>query len=479
LTVPTASELDRELAKRSLAEFIRQAWPIVEPATPYSHNWHIDLICEHLEAVTAGDITRLVVNIPPRNTKSLCVTVMWPCWEWIRRPELRYLCCSYAASLSTKHSVDRRRIIESEWYQANWPHVHLTSDQNQKTEYENTSRGVMVATSVGGTATGKGGNRVIVDDPVNPEEAYSEVKRVAAHDYMDKTLPSRLDDKRRDAMIVVMQRLHADDSTGHLLSRDATHRWTHVCIPAECRERTEVVFPRSGRVIVREPGDLLWPEREGAGELAALREEMGTRDFEAQYNQEPAPPEGAMFNPSWWRYYREVPEPLDEIIQSWDMTFKDRKQSDYVVGQVWGRKGASKYLLDQVRARMDFPATQRAVVSLSAKWPQAHLKLIEDTANGPAVIASLKESVAGIVPVKVKGSKAARAAAITPTVEAGNVYLPDVEQFPQHASWVGDFVHEHAVFTGDGSGHDDQVDACSQALSRWIKAKQVYTGRGF
>ncbi len=410
--------------------------------------------------------------------KSILVTVMWPCWEWIAKPGLRYLFCSYAASLSTQHSVARRRILESEWYRGNWPHVVLTSDQNQKTEYENDERGLMVSTSVGGTATGKGGSRVIVDDPINPEEAYSEAKRKAAHDYVDKTLPSRLDDKKRDAMIFVMQRIHDDDTTGHVLARDVAGEWTNICMPAECKERTELIYPRSGKVRVREAGDILWPERDGPKELASLKTAMGTRDYEAQYNQEPAPPEGAMFNPGWWKYYREVPAGLDEVIQSWDMTFKDKKHSDFVVGQVWGRKGANKYLLDQVRDRMDFPTTKRAFLNLSAKWPEAHLKLVEDTANGPAIIASLKTTVAGIVAEPVKGSKAARAAAVTPTVEAGNVFLPDPEYLPDAASWVGDFVHEHSRFTGEGDAHDDQVDACSQALKRWIKPKRTWTGGG-
>ena len=466
ILVPTPADIDRALAERSLVEFIRQAWPIVEPGTPYLHNWHVDLIAEYLEAVTAGDITRLIVNIPPRSMKSLAVTVMWPCWEWIAKPALRYLFCSYAASLSTQHSVARRRILESEWYRANWPHIVLTSDQNQKTAYENSRRGLMVSTSVGGVATGLGGSRVVVDDPVNPEEAYSDAKRKTANDYVDKTLPSRLDDKKRDAMIFVMQRIHDDDTTGHVLEKDAVHEWTHLCIPAECKERTVITYPRSGRVQVREVGDVLWPEREGPAELASLKTAMGTRDFEAQYNQEPAPPEGAMFQSEWWRFYKEAPAQFDEVIQSWDMAFKDLKSSDYVVGQVWGRVGSEKWLLDQVRERMDMPTTLEAFRMLTVRWPQAKLKLIEDAANGPAIIATLKREIPGIVGEPVKGGKPARAAAVTPTIEAGNVFLPDASRAP----WIGDFVFECSRFP---SGmHDDQVDAMTQALKRLNKPQK-------
>lgn len=470
--LPPLTDVQRERCERSLAYFIKQAWPIVEPGTPYLHNWHTDLIAEYLEAVTAGDLTRLIVNIPPRYSKSLTITVMWPAWEWIARPELRYLFCSYAASLSTQHSVARRRIIESPWYRGNWPHIVLTSDQNQKTEYENSHRGLMVSTSVGGTATGKGGNRVVVDDPINPEEAYSDAKRQSANDYVDKTLPSRLDDKKRDAMIFVMQRIHDDDVTGHILERDAEHEWTHLCIPAECKVKTTIPFPYSGRTpIEREPGDILWSEREGAAELASLKTAMGTRDFEAQYNQDPAPPEGAIFQSSWWRFYREAPAQFDEVIMSWDMAFKDKKTSDYVVGQVWGRKGSEKWLLDQVRDRMDFPTTKRAFRMFVAKWPQAKLKLVEDAANGPAIIAELRTEIPGIVAEKVKGGKEARAAAVTATIEAGNVYLPDESIAP----WIGDFVFECSRFPS--GTHDDQVDAMTQALKRLNKPPRVATSR--
>ena len=446
----------------SLAEFTKGAWPIVEPGTEYLHTWHIDLIAEHLEAVTAGEITRLIVNIPPRNMKSLQVSVMWPCWEWgpMMRPELRYLFCSYAASLSTKHSLDRRRILESDWYRAAWPHIVMATDQNVKTEYENTARGVMISTSVGGSATGKGGNRVVVDDPVNPQEAYSDADRRSANDYVDRTLPSRLDDKRRDAMVIVMQRIHDDDVTGHVLARSLPGEWVHLCVPAEAPEPTRIVFPRSGRIVTRELGELLWPEREDADVLAKMKRAMGTRDYEAQYNQNPAPPEGAMIKPAWFNFWRELPEGLTDWLQSWDMTFTDTDASDYVVGQVWAKTGADRYLVDQIRGRWDMPKTLQMVRALCVKWPQATLKLVEDKANGPAVIATLRRDVGGFVAVTPKGGKIARLAAVSPIIEAGNVYVPDPALHP----WVEDYLFECSRFPY--GAHDDQVDGMSQALQR-------------
>ena len=465
------ARIDRQRAENHLAEFIRQAWPINEPGTPYLHNWHIDLICEYLEAVDAGEILRLLISQPPRTMKSFAATVMFPCWRWIRRPEMRWMFASYAAQLAIEHSLFRRRILESDWYRANWPHVRLTSDQNVKTAYENDRRGKMTATSIGGSAMGMGGNCLVVDDALNTQEAHSDIRRAAANEFFDTTLAIRLNDKRRDAIIVIGQRLHEDDLPGHILARDEDHEWTHLCIPEHAAERTIVHFPHSGREVVREAGDILWPEREGLKELASVRVLMGTHDYEAQFNQTPAPPGGIMFHTDWWRFYLRPPR-LQDIIQSWDMTFKDAKDSDFVVGQVWGRIGAEKYLLDEVRAQADFPATLRMFRLLTSKWPQAEAKLVEDTANGPAVISTLKREIPGIIPITPKGGKPARAAAVTATIEAGNVYLPALSLDPLRVEpWVAEFIDEHSRFPN--SAHDDRVDACTQALARLNKPMLV------
>ena len=287
------ADVERELAMRHLATFVRQAWPVIEPGAPYRNNWHIELLCEYLEAVSAGEINRLIINMPPRYGKSILVSVLWPVWEWIGHPELRYLFCSYSASLSVKHSLDRRRVLESDWYRARYPQVTLTSDQNEKSEYENTARGVMFATSVGGTVTGKGGNRIIIDDPINPAQAASEAERNAANSFFDMNLTTRLDDKKRDAIVIVGQRVHLDDLCGHVLERSG-ESWTVCKLPASEEKRTVVAFPRSGREVIREADEPLWETREGADELARAKLDLGSADYAAQYQQDPAPPEGAM-----------------------------------------------------------------------------------------------------------------------------------------------------------------------------------------
>ena len=462
------SDIERELSERHLVDFVRNAWHVVEPGEPFLNNWHLGYIAEHLEAVTAGEIKRLLINLPPRHTKSLLTTIMYPAWEWLKRPDLRYLFVSYASTLSSEHSRKRRSVIESDWYKANWPHVVLTGDQNVKLEYENTKKGVMVATSVGGSATGKGGNRIIIDDPIDPSEAYSDAKRVSANEYIERTLPSRLNVPRRDAIIMVMQRLHEDDPSGRILDKGDSD-WVHVCVPAECHERTTYTYPRSGDVKVRESGEVLWKERIDQHDLDSIKsgDGMTIRDFEAQYNQEPSPAGGTMFDSRWWKYYVQPPV-LDEIVQSWDLNFGGGSNPDYVVGMVLGRKGADRYVLDMVRSQCDFPETLRLLRAMTAKWPQAHAKYVERAANGAALISTLKKEISGIIPVVPRGAKVVRAQASTAAVEAGNVYLPATCLDPLRTTIMTEtFIDEMSRFPV--GRNDDIVDAFSQGMNRMSK----------
>jgi hypothetical protein len=256
LILPTRDELRAERVRRSLGAFVRAAWPILEPGTPFIGNWHIDAICAHLEAITRGELRRLIVNIPPRHMKSLAVTVFWPCWEWLRRPETRWLCASYAQALSTRDSLKCRRLIshpgtrdsrvsasertlvqrvgylglvellaemrgEEPW--------QLTGDQSTKQRFENSRTGYRIATSVDGVATGEGGDRVVCDDPHKADEAQSEVTRESVLLWWDQTMSTRLNQPSSGAKVIVMQRLHEADLTGHLIERGG---YEHLCLPA-------------------------------------------------------------------------------------------------------------------------------------------------------------------------------------------------------------------------------------------------------
>src|SRR5262245_50821746 len=376
--VALQDEQVRRKITRSLRAFVEWAWPILEPATAFQPNWHLDLICEYLEAVTAGEIHRLVINLPPRYGKSLLVSVCWPCWEWIQRPSTRWVFVSYAETLASLHSVTRRRLLLSDAYQRYWgTHVRLTRDQHTKLEFHNTRRGAMVATSIGGSITGKGGNRIVIDDPHNPTEAESDPQRAHALDSFSQTLSTRLDDKAHDAIVLVMQRLHTQDLSGLCLG----HGFTHLCLPALAPTRTRIVFPRSQRIVVREMDEPLWPAREGADQLAVQRGLLGTYGFAGQYQQEPVPRTGAMFPPAQWPYYEALPPGADcHLIQSWDLTFKDGDGSDYVVGLVAGCHGAHVYLLDRYKKKAGFPETCRAIEQMTARHPTTVAVLVEEAA---------------------------------------------------------------------------------------------------
>lgn len=464
--LPNLEQLDSELLSRSFSDYVQKVWPLVEPSTRYLHTWHIDLMCEYLEAVTIGQIKRLIINIPPRHMKSLLVSVLWPTWTWTHQPHSRWLLASYVASLSIRDSVKRRSILESQWYRDRWgDKVELAKDQNQKTEFQNARLGHMIVSSVGGSVTGVGGDYIVIDDPLDPRRAVSDVQRETANQWMDQVISTRLNDKRTGAIVVIMQRLHEKDVTGHLLSKkdeSGVADWHHLELPAITEKKTVVHFPLTHKEIVREVGDLIWPAKEDEILLHAQKRSMGSYAFSGQYQQSPSPAGGGVVKEKWWRYYNPqllVVEQLDQMIQSWDMSFKDTMEGSYVVGQVWGRKGANKYLLDQVRKRIDFPQTIMEVKAMCVKWPQTTAKLIEDKANGPAVISTLHNHVSGIVAITPQGGKEARCAAISPQIEAGNVYLPDPQVFP----WVEDFVLEFAKFPlGE---NDDQVDSASQALN--------------
>jgi predicted phage terminase large subunit-like protein len=447
-----------------LPTFIRDGWHVVEPTTPYVPGWHLDAISEHLSAVTHGEIRNLIINIPPRHMKSLSVCVFWPCWEWTTSPHIRWLFSSYSDRLATRDSLKCRRLIQSPWYQERWGHVfRLTGDQNEKTRFENDKTGYRLATGVGGAATGEGGDRLIVDDPIKAKDADSDAVRTSANIWWDETMSTRGNDPKTAAKVIIMQRLHEEDLTGHVLAkmREGGEEYEHLCLPAEYEPRTYVSGIGWSDPRTKE-GELLWPARFGAEELALLKKSLGSYGASGQLQQNAVPRGGGMLKRGWWKYYRVRPSRFDEVVDSWDMTFKDTRGADFVAGHKWGRVGADAYLLGRIHDRMDFPAVIQAVQNLAAIPPHAPAKLVEAKANGPAVIAALIHKVPGLIAVEPDGSKVARAAAVSPYIEAGNVYLPD----PSIAPWIEDVVSECASFPL--GAHDDDVDAMSQALRRLL-----------
>ena len=490
----TLLDIRAERARRSLSEYTRQAWPQTEPGE-FSSGWCIDAVAAHLEAITNGQIKRLLINIPPRHMKSLSVSVFWPTWEWLDHPELKYMYASYSAELSTRDNVKSRDIIQSPWYQQTLQRLYpnpddrwrLKGDQNVKMRYENSRGGHRIATSVTGNATGDGGDRIVADDPHNVREGDSDIKREAVLTWWDRTMSSRLNNRATGVKVIVMQRVHEKDLSGHVLAESGDY--VHLCLPMEYVPRVQIsgadldgqaaideandVFSRNKLLSAPSPigwsdprttdGEILWPARFRPEDVEELKKSLGSYAYAGQYGQRPSPEGGGMLKRGWWRYFKKVPDRFDELLISGDLSFKDSDGSSYVVFQYHGRVGEDMYVLDQVRDRMDFPTTVQAFKNFVAKHPRAKAKLIEDKANGPAVIASLRNVIPGIIPVLPDGSKIARVSAISPFVESGNVHIPDPTIFP-NAIWVHDFVDECAIFpNGD---FDDQVDAFSQGANR-------------
>lgn len=407
--LPTLIELDQEIARRSLSEFCKMAWHVLEPATPIKWGWALDAMCEHLEAVHNGQIKRLLMNVPPGMMKSLLTGVFFPAWEWGAggNPSLRYLTTAHKEDLAIRDNLKCRRLISSDWYQERWS-VELCGDQNAKKKFENTATGFRESMAFR-SLTGSRGDRIIIDDPLSVDDAFSEAALSAAEQTFLEAVPSRVNNQD-SAIIVIMQRLHERDTAGIILSRQLGYE--HLMLPMrfepERRCATCIGFtdPRT------EDGELLFPER------------------------------------------------FDAAVISWDMTFKESATSDFVVGQVWGRKDGAFYLVDQFRGRWDFVKSLEQFVAAARKYPRITRKLIEDKANGPAIISALKRKVTGIIPITPKESKEARANAVTTLWEARNVYLPPPDRYP----WVAqDFIPELLAFPS--GAHDDTIDAMSQALN--------------
>lgn len=449
----------------------------MEPDSPFIPNWHLNFIAEHLEAVSAGELVRLIVNVPPGSMKSLMSSVIWPVWDWIENPGRRFITASYAQALATRDSVKSRRLIQSFWFQTIYgSYFQLTSDQNQKTRYENDKTGFRLATSVGG-ATGERGHIRILDDPHNIEEADSDLIREGVIDWLKYTWSQRAADMQKPYEVLIMQRLHEKDATGYYLELGG---YEHIMLPMEFESDRKcfTVLGSDPRTIEHE---LLFPERFPPEIIAREKRNLGPYGTACQFQQNPAPAGGGIFKKRWMKFWKypgmdlslvltkdeegniiecpviDLPE-LVSLLQSWDMSFKDTKDSSFVAGQVWGWAQADRYLLDQYRDRADFVKTIKAFKDMVVNWPRARAKFIEDKANGPAVISFLRSSIRGLIPIEPHGDKVARAKAVSIDFASGNVYFPHPDLFP----WVKDFISRLTLFPN--VKEKDEIDSLSQAL---------------
>lgn len=456
-------EVTAEHCRRSFYEFLVYFWDTVVDEE-FQDNWHIRFICEELQVAAERVFLNqpkeydLIINVPPGSSKSTICTIMFPAWIWTRKAAARILSGSYSAELSIQHAVKSRDVLKSEKFKTLFPGlINFKRDMDGKTAYENEKKGSRHVTSPGGTATGKHAHFIIIDDPLNPEQAFSDVEKKKSVRFMDKTLSSRKVNKRVTLTILIMQRLAEDDPTGHLLAK-VGKPIRNICFPSELSD-LDNVKPKEAEKFYQK--GLLDPIRLDRVVLDEAQADLGPIDYAGQHLQSPQAAAGNIFKREYWKYYEELPghRPL-RITQSWDTAFKAKTLNDFNVCTTWYQYPHGHYLVDFFMEKMEYPQLKsQAIIGHSQHKP--HAVIIEDKASGTVLIQELKkDTTIPVHGIPVEADKIARAMAVTPTLAAGNVYLPS------NKSWTAEIVNHAAAFPG--VKHDDIEDSITQYLN-WVR----------
>lgn len=459
---PEQSFIDA-LLRNDLASFIQRSFQTISPGDRYLPNWHIQAIAYHLERVHRGEIRRLIITVPPRSLKSICVSMAFPAWVLGHDPTAEIIGVSYSQDLSAKLARGCRLLVKSPWYRRIFSRTVIDPRKDSETEFATTKQGFRLATSVGGTLTGRGANLIVIDDAMKPSDAESDTRRLTVNEWYDSTLSSRLNDKRTGAIVIVMQRLHVDDLVGHLLEKDPT--WVHLNLPAVADVAQEIEIGED-LVYHRAVGELLHPEREPMEVLNQQKTDMGILRYSAQYQQAPVPEGGALVQREWFRLFSRRPEKQsgDRIVQSWDTASKTSPKNDFSVGITALVRKNDVYILDVFQKRLEFPELRQKVVDLARRYnPRAIL--IEDAGIGGALIQDLaRERGIKAIGIHPERDKKVRLEGVSALIEAGYVFLPEAEP------WVEIFLAEVLAFPN--GKHDDQVDALSQLLE-WSRKPRL------
>lgn len=451
-----ATRVALNLARSNLSSFIMMAFRTLNPSTPYLHNWHIDAIAWHLEQVRLGKIKRLIICLPPRSLKSISASIAFPAFVHGRDPSAEIIVVSYAQDFATKLHNDYRTILQAPWYQAIFPNTKINRRKDSENEVTLVGQGSRFATSIGGVLTGRGADIIIIDDPLKPEDAMSELKRTAVNSWFGSTLLSRLNHKKESGVVIVTQRLHVDDLVGHVLETSGED-WTVLELPAiaTCQQTLRISDTKTH---IRRHGDLLHPEREDQATLDRIRREIGAAMFEAQYQQCPAPPGGLIFKADQVRRYETAPalDAGDTIIQSWDTASKGGPANDWSVCTTWLIRKNHYFLIDLRRGKFEYPALRAAAIEEAGRY-QPRVVLVEDAGVGIGLVADLKEAGIDAIGCRPEIGKFERASIQSAKFESGRVLLPI------SARWLPEL--ETELFAFPVGKHDDQVDSITQALT--------------
>ena len=455
---PTAAGLHQaiiELARVNFLVFATQAFSLLHDE-PFQANWHIQAIARTLQQLHEAESARQIITMPPRTMKSFLGSVCFPAWLLGQNPAEKIICASYSQELSQQFAFQMRNLMLTPWYRSVFPGTCIDPKKSGVAEIGTTKGGYRLSTSVGGTLTGRGGQYVIIDDPIKAGDAHSDVVRESAMNWYGNTVVSRFNNPKKGKMLVIAQRLHLEDVPGQLLANGG---WSHLDLPLIAwQEQVIELFP--GKTIVRPPGHILHEDRFGPDEIARLRAEMGKLDFEAQYNQRPQAAGGVLFKLEWIQRYDEPPgeHQIQGIFQSWDTAYEIAEGNDFSVCTTWALSGERNYLLDVFRERLQFPQLQNAIFHLREKW-NADLVILESAGSGISLWQNIynPSTRPWIQKIQPEGSKQDRASKQSPKFERGEIWLPKV------APWLKTFEDEFVAFPQ--SKFDDQVDSMVQFLA--------------
>lgn len=461
------------ILRTDFKSFVEKVFNEVSPSALYMDNWHIDLICSELMSVENGDHNRLIINLPPRYMKSIICSVAFPAFILGHNPKASLVCVSYNDSLSEKLALDCKKVIESEWYKELFPQTKLSKNKKAVLDFETTDGGGRFSTSVNGTLTGRGGDYLIIDDPIKPTDANSDLQRNKVNEWYGNTLYSRLNNKNTCKIIVVMQRIHEEDLTGYLLDSDENFKLIKIQAIAEQDEKWMIRTKYGDKIIERSKGEALHPDWENIHRLGSVKEYMGEYNFAGQYQQNPAPKDGGIIKRKWFKKYdkEELIKSINDgsititgVIQSWDTACKIEQHNDYSVC-ITALKDINDrtFIFSVYRKKLEFPDLIKQIIAMHNQAKERFKKnvkiLIEDKASGTQIIQTLKKDYC-IVPeaIKPEYDKQSRLMGVSHLIENGKCLFPKKEE-----SWWMDFENELLRFPK--VKHDDQCDALSQLLN--------------